>query len=87
MVKQKHRESFAVLLFNGALTLLYVENLLAVVRAAVAANAVSKIELAALGALNNARSFKLPNAGTSLVSASLRGFSLRYCHFLFSFGC
>ena len=77
----KSTANFAALFIWRELALLCFKNLLAIVRAAVAANTVSKIVLAALGALNDARSLELPNAGTSFVSASLRGLSLRYCHF------
>ena len=59
---------------------LLLDDLLAVVEAALLANAVSKIVFAAVGALSHAGSIKLPNAGTALISASLRSFSLWYCH-------
>lgn len=68
-------------IWEGELTLLCFKDLFAVVRAAVATNAVCEVELTALGALNDARSFEFPNAGSSLVSAGLGGLSLRYCHF------
>lgn len=57
------------------------DDLLAVVEAALLAYAVSKIVLAAVGAFSHVGSVELPNAGAALISASLRCFSLRYCHF------
>ncbi len=45
------------------------------------ANAVREVVLAALGALYKiCRSFKLPYAGTSLVSSCFGNLFLRYCH-------
>lgn len=56
------------------------DDFLTLVMTAGFAYAVSKIVSAALGALSEARKGQLPCAGTSLISASLRHFSLRYCH-------
>jgi len=67
--------------FYSKSALYLVENLLAVVETALLANAVSEIHLTAVGALCHCGSFKLPNAGASGVSASLRCFCLWYCHF------
>ncbi len=59
---------------------LNIENFLAVIVTASLANAVISYILTALGALCHAGKNKLPIVRTSLVSASLRYFSLRYCH-------
>jgi hypothetical protein len=63
------------------LALYLVENLLAIVETALLANAVSEIHFSAVGALCHSGSLKLPHAGASGVSASLRSFCLWYCHF------
>ena len=55
-------------------------DLFAVVAAAVAANAVSKIVFAALRATDDARCIQFPYVGTAFVSAGFGSFSLRYCH-------
>ena len=56
------------------------DDLLAVVRTACSAYTVCKVELSALRALYHSGKVKLPNVGTSLISAGLGCFSLRYCH-------
>ena len=78
-------------LFNSALvttialTILYESheshNGLTLVVAALGANTVGEIVLAALGALCHSGSVQLPNVGASLVSASLGYLFLRNCHF------
>ena len=57
------------------------DDFLALVMSAGFANTVSEIISTTLGALSKARKGQLPNAGTSLISASLGCFSLRNCHF------
>ena len=52
----------------------------AVVSAAVRANTVGEVVLAAVRAFCHAGSIQLPDVRTALVSASLRNFFLRYCH-------
>ena len=59
---------------------LNLEHFLAVVISASLAYTVVSYEFAALRALAEAGQGKLPIVGTSLVSASLRYFLLRYCH-------
>lgn len=55
----------------------------AVVMTASLAYTVIKIILTAVRALNHVRSLELAVIGTSLISASFRNFSLRYCHLVF----
>ena len=61
---------------------LNLENFLAAVISASLADTVAKNVCAALGALGHAGKRKLPVVRTSLVSASLGYFFLRYCHSL-----
>ncbi len=59
---------------------LNIENFLTVIVTASLANTVASYVLTALRALCHAGKNELPVVRTSLVSASLRYFSLRYCH-------
>ena len=59
-----------------------VENFLAVVITTSLANAVAQNKLSALRALCHAGKAELPVVRASLISASLRYFLLRYCHYL-----
>ena len=77
---QKRKTVSLDTVFASRLALYLVENLLAIVETALLANALSEIHLTAVGALCHCGSLKLPNAGASGVSASLRSFCLWYCH-------
>ena len=57
------------------------DDFLAVVITAVGANAVCKIELAAVRTLYHTGHGKLPDVAASLVTTGFRSFSLRCCHF------
>ena len=77
--KRKRAGGHTCSFYNRRKLLLY--DLLTVVETALLANAICKIILTAVGAFSHAGSVELPNAGAALISASLRCFSLRYCHF------
>ena len=78
--KKKKECNFLTLFFYACELFANLDDFLTLVITAGFANAVCKVESAALGALSEVRKGQLPNVGTSLVSASLRYFSLRYCH-------
>ena len=71
---------YAVLMFCQTGSCVLLDDFLAVVASASLADTMCESVLTTLRALYHAGKIKLPDIGTSFISASFRYFSLRYCH-------